>query len=63
MKAFCTNGPGRNVDPKVALMRKAGTAATHRYSSGGIVKRNKPRDVTLPTLDSLRKLSREARNG
>lgn len=61
MRMFRTAGPGRNNDPKIALMRKADTAAISNYSSGGLPKRKGPRAVTLPTLDSARKLINETR--
>lgn len=58
---FRTAGPARNTDPRIALMRKADTAATSSYSSGGIQKRKPPRAVTLPTLETARKLTKESR--
>ena len=50
LRAFSERGPGRNVDPKISLMRKSATAATSTYTSGGLPKRKAPpKLVTLPT--------------
>jgi hypothetical protein len=56
VKRLSTNGPGRNNDPKIMMMRKADSLATGRWTSGGTPKqKSKPRKVTLPTLETSRK--------
>jgi hypothetical protein len=54
-------GRGRNTDRKIQLMRKADTASTTRYSSGGRLKSRpeKAKLVSLPSLETLRKLTGE----
>lgn len=61
MQRFTTPAPGRNTSQKIQLMRHAKTSATARYGIGGKPKRGKkaPRPVTLPTLETARKITSE----
>lgn len=59
-RMFMTGGPGRNVDPKVALLRRATTASSTYVGSGGLEKfgHNRPRPISLPTLETARQILR-----
>lgn len=54
-------GPGRNTSRKVSLLRKMSTASSSRIGSGGVQKRRMmPSAITLPTLESARRITKDA---
>lgn len=46
-----TTGKGANTDPKLRVLRKAGTQANEKYGIGGRLKtQGAPKSITLPRL-------------
>lgn len=57
MTATRMRGIGRNTDRKISLLRKLTTTSSYRYTAGGLEKtRSKPKPVTLPSLETLKRI-------
>lgn len=63
MNVWRSRGEGANFSRKISLMRKATTAATSTTGWGGRMKqKNRPKKVTLPSLETAKQITRREPN-